>query len=585
MTESRALPGEHFIPGKDASLEATIARMQDALLAAGFHVEERSWLNPVEDVWSVHVSDRDCPLLYTNGKGASQLAARASALGEFCERLACNYFWTHHFLGDAFADAEFTHHPDERWFPLGDDESWPTELLTPGLQSFYNPERNVPASALVDHNSGNLERGICALPFTRMADGVRVWFPVNVIGNLYVSNGMAAGNSREEARAQALSEIVERHVKFRVIGEGLCLPDASPDVLARSPGVAAGIAALRAAGFGIRVKDASLGGRFPVMAVALLNPKDQGCYVSFGAHPRSSIALERALTELLQGRALDALDGFPEPGFDLDEIGSTTNLESHFVDSCGTIAWRFLSGRADFVAHDWDFSSTTADDCAWLVDLIHGEDKDIYVADYTQLGVYACRIIVPGVSEIYPVDDLEFENNSFGNQIRDAILDLHELDEEECGELLDALNEQGLADERPVAALIGLAADPGTFWDDLRVGELKTLLALAAGDEAATREGCDWLRHFAQLAPERLIVYRCVATLLELFDSGEDELAYRQALAELYGEPALKRAEAHLMRAERFFGMTGPGRDFAGSAAHRRLLEAYGKARRTLAGG
>jgi hypothetical protein len=40
--------------------------------------------------------------------------------------------------------------------------------------------------------------------------------------------------------------------------------------------------------------------------------------------------------------------------------------------------------------------------------------------------------------------------------------------------LLDTLNESSLADERPVAALIGLAPDAGSFWEDLRIGELKT---------------------------------------------------------------------------------------------------------------
>lgn len=79
---------EHFIPGKDASLEASIATLQSKLLALGFHIEERSWLNPVEGVWSVHIRDRDCPILFTNGKGGTELAARASALGEYFERLS-----------------------------------------------------------------------------------------------------------------------------------------------------------------------------------------------------------------------------------------------------------------------------------------------------------------------------------------------------------------------------------------------------------------------------------------------------------------------------------------------------------------
>jgi len=49
------------------------------------------------------------------------------------------------------------------------------------------------------------------------------------------------------------------------------------------------------------------------MNVTLLHPEDQGCFSSFGAHPRFEIALERALTELLQGRGLDALAGFRNP--------------------------------------------------------------------------------------------------------------------------------------------------------------------------------------------------------------------------------------------------------------------------------
>ena len=573
------MPTEHFIAGKDASLESSIRRMQEKLADIGFRVEERSWLNPIDNIWSVHVSDRDCPLLFTNGKGASKLAALASALGEFFERLSCNYFWSHYFLGEKFAGGDFTHHPQERWFKLGGDGQWPRELLTPDLQDFYNPEYNITDEMLVDHNSGNTERGICALPFIRQSDGDEVWFPVNVIGNLYVSNGMSAGNTPTEARTQALSEIVERHVKFRIISEGLCLPEVPDEVIARYPRLAAGIDALRNAGFGILVKDASLGGQYPVMNVTLLNPGDQGCFSSFGAHPRFAIALERALTELLQGRALDALDGFPEAGFDLDEIASPPNIEIHFVDSSGIISWNFLGETPDFDFCDWNFSSTTAEDYAWLVDMIHREGHDIYVAEYQHLGVYACRIIVPGMSEIYPIDDLEYENSSVANPIREAILYLPELADDECEDLLDALNESGLADERPVAALIGIAADAGSFWEDLRVGELKTLLALAVGNEDATREGCDWIHHFAQINAERRRVYRCIETLLKLGDSGDYE-PYRRSLASLYGEFALEQAESLLTRQQRFFGISTPGTQLAGLKMHQRLLEAYDKVHR-----
>ena len=578
------MSSESFIVGKDASLESTIASMQAKLQALGFQVEERSWLNPIDGIWSVHVRESDCPVMFTNGKGATKLAALASALGEFFERLSCNYFWNHYYLGYGYAESEerdFVHYPQEEWFVPGEEGEWPPGLLNPELQAFYNPRGTIDANTLVDFNSGHMERGICAIPYLRLRDDAVTYFPVNIISNLYVSNGMSAGNTAPEARTQALSEVFERYIKLRIISEGLCLPDVPEAVIARYPRIAAGIQGLRDAGFGIVVKDASLGGKFPVMNVTLLNPVDQGCFSSFGAHPRFEIALERALTELLQGRALDALGGFPAPGFDMEEVASSPNIEIHFVDSSGILHWNFLSDQPDFAFADWNFSSTTAEDYAWSVNTIHAMGHDIYVSDFTHLGVYACRIIVPGMSEIYPVDELEWENNSIANPIREAICHLSELDNEECSDLLDTLNENGLTEDRLVAALIGLAPGDDAFWKDLRVGELKTLLALACGNQDGIREGCEWMRHFGQINADRLRVYGCIENLQQL-DAVAGSAGFEAALQSLYGTETLTKARALLKGELRFFGQPSLGLDLANCDMHQRLLTAYGKLHRVV---
>ena len=72
----------------------------------------------------------------------------------------------------------------------------------------------------------------------------------------------------------------------------------------------------------------------------------------------------------------------------------------------------------------------------------------------------------------------------------------------------------------------------------MRVGELKTLLALAIGDEEAIREGCEWIRHFEQLNAQRRKVYRCIESLLNL----DDAARYSDALKHLYGA---KRCNRH----------------------------------------
>jgi uncharacterized domain len=569
---------ETFIPSKDASLESSIRTLQSKLVALGIHVEEKSWLNEIEGIWSVHVIDKDCTRLFTNGKGATQLAARASALGEYFERLSTNYFWTHFYLGTAIANQDFVHYPNEQWLKLN-GENWPKALLTPDLQKFYNPEGGALASQLIDLNSGNAERGICAIPYQRLRDGLSVLFPVNLIGNLYVSNGMSAGNTLMEARTQALAEIFERDIKFRIIREGLCLPDVPQDVINRYPRIAAGIKGLRDAGYGILVKDASLGGQYPVMNVTLLHPEDQGCFASFGAHPRFEVALERALTELLQGRAINNLKGFVSPGFDMEEIADSQNLEIHFVDSSGVISWEFLRRTPDFEFVDWNFGTTTEEDNHWCVDTIHGSGHDIYIADFTHLGVYACRIIVPGMSEIYPVEELQWENNSVGNLIRPYAIKLQSLSHAESAELLTTLLDLDLADELPVTTLIGLCADPNSPWVDLRVGELKTLAAIACQSTDDILDGCAWIAQFNELPTERAKVYRCLSDLVQISVelAHPDPALFKANLELMYGTQTLNQAEKLLNQSEQYFGLINLGENMQGSRMHQQLLAAYGK--------
>src|SRR5690606_3298001 len=287
-----------MIPGKDASLEETIEKMTKLIESLGIKLEIASWRNPVPHVWSVHLRDADSPICYTNGKGASKDAALASALGEYIERISNNYFYNDYYLGQEIANESFVHYPSEKWFKAGPKDSLPADLMDDYLKEIYGLDGELKASHLIDTNSANIDRGICALPYVRQSDGETVYIPVNLIGNLFVSNGMSAGNTQMEARVQALSEIFERAVKNQIIREEIVLPDVPTEVLAKYPTIVEGINKLEEAGFPIYVKDASLGGRYPVMCVTLMNPKNGGVFASFGSHPSFEVALERSLTEL-----------------------------------------------------------------------------------------------------------------------------------------------------------------------------------------------------------------------------------------------------------------------------------------------
>ncbi len=566
-----------YIKGKDEALEVSIEKMQAQLQALGFEIEEALWLNPVSNIYSVNIQDKNCPLLFTNGKGSTKNACLASALGEFFERLNCNYFFADYYLGNKIAHDEFVHYPNEKWFAVeGSDAQMRAELLNDELWSFYDPEQQLTPELLVDTNSGNSQRGVCALPFVRHSDQKKTWFPVNIIGNLYVSNGMSAGNTMMEARTQALSEVFERYVKNRIIAEGLSLPEVPPHIIELYPKSLAAIMELEKQGFIIEVKDASLGGLYPVISVLMMEPDSGRCLASFGAHPSFEVALDRTLTELLQGRRLDSLDGFQTPCFDAQAVADPVNLETHFIDSSGLISYDFFKKENDYEFVYWDFDNSTQSEFEFLLTILEEENKEVYIADYEHLGVYGCRIIVPGVSEIYPVEELSWQNNNEGLGIRERILSLGSLDSHQAKELLQELEQSDYSDHSDVCGLIGIAADPDSVWESLRVGELKGMLALHSGDFNQALDWSEWCLEMAQMSAPREKLYRALAALLEIqLDESKDRDMYRDGLDSLYGLDTVKRSLALIDGEMHYDGLFDAGLELKGLQRHQSLLAAY----------
>ena len=572
-----------FIPGKDAALEESIEKFQQKLTALGFNIEEASWLNPVPNVWSVHIRDKDCPQCFSNGKGASKKAALASALGEYFERLSTNYFWTDFYLGQDIANGDFVHYPNEKWFPIEDEALLPQGILDDRLFEHFDPNQELTPELLVDLQSGNYERGIVALPYVRQSDQQTVYIPQSIISNLYVSNGMSAGNSQFEARVQGLSEVFERYVKNKIIAEAISLPLIPQEVMARYPSIQAAIDKLEQEGFPILAYDASLGGKYPVICVILLNPTNGTCFASFGAHPKFQVALERTVTELLQGRSLKDLDVFSPPSFNNDDVAEHANLETHFIDSSGLISWDLFKDTPDYEFADWNFSGKdTHEEYDNLMAIFRAEKKDVYIMDYNHLGVYACRIIVPGMSDIYPADDLIYANSNMGMDWREILLDLPHFhhDPETYQELLDELDEQGIDDATRVREFIGIVAPKASGWTTLRIGELKSMLYLALGDLEMALDWANWTYNMnsSVFTAERANYYRCLINSLELFmDSQRDPQQYRLVFEKMYGKDAVAFAWSAIQGGNPFYNLPASDETLANFSEHQKLLAAYAK--------
>ncbi|MBF0314859.1 MAG: YcaO-like family protein [Oligoflexia bacterium] len=395
--------------GKDSTYAKTIANFEATLNKVGIKIVIEKWNNPVKNVWSVLIRDRLRKGFFSNGKGTIKEQAYASALGEFCERLCTGFYFYNQVidLDDKSAlKLPFILHPNELWADsktkISDKQFHPL-VRELGLKNI----KGLQEKSLIGR-----EEKILALPYIREEDSKTFYLPMSVITNLYMSNGHAAGNTIMEAKVQALSEVFERAIKKRIIKERIALPEIPDRFLRKFPRIWEGICALKKAGYGLYIFDASLGGTYPLANMVLIDPQGKGVYTSYGAHPSMEVAIERTLTELLQGRVLKEATFFTMPIEDHGHISSEENWFEHFVDSSGKIAWSSILNKSEYNFTPWGVDGRDRQkEWDYLVNIALNQDLEILVSEYSFHGMNACHIIVPKFSEIYPLSEVA-ENNS-----------------------------------------------------------------------------------------------------------------------------------------------------------------------------
>lgn len=558
-----------FIKGKDACLEASITRMQTGLERAGFEIEEASWLNPVPNVYSVHIRDGICPALFTNGKGASRKATLASALGEYFERVQTNYFFADFWLGNP-TNRDWLYYPNEKAFALSDYR----QCLTPELWDIYDAEREWEPEDLLSLNDDS--QLIRCLPLVSETRKEVVYFPMSLFSNIYASNGLCAGNTDLEAKVQGLSEIFERWVKAKILRENLCLPEVPESLIQTMPMVVVAREKLQAQGIEVSIRDASLGGLYPVLNVTLFDQSAGTCFASFGAHPIFEVALERTLTESLQGRTLEQLEGFQLPVFDADMVAEEENIENHFIDSSGLLHAHFLSKDADFEFEEWNFEAGTPQQWKFLVEKVQSLGFEVFTADYDFYDMPAARVVVPGMSEIYPMDELLNRNQNMGRTLRDLLneLSVSDLSAEDFEFAYEEIDYLGLSDHQSVANLVGLLADNDSPWKTFKVIDLKLALALSFADADLVTELLETARYYLN-DPQLGQKYHALGFILNARASDMADEIDVTVYNTLFGEDLVSQIMSHIEGDAYLWGMDFGPAMFEQSNKHQTLLNVY----------
>jgi ribosomal protein S12 methylthiotransferase accessory factor len=204
--------------------------------------------------------------------------------------------------------------------------------------------------------------------------------------------------------------------------------------------------------------------------------------------------------------------------------------------------------------------------------------KEVYLAVYDELGATACRILVPGYSEIYPVEDLVWDNTNKSLLFREDILNLHRLDDDALAALLDRLENNELDEYSDIASLIGIEFDENTDWGQLTVLELRLLINLALKQFEEAHELVGAFLQYNDNTVERRLFYQALNVVLEVVLDEELELDdYVVNFRRMFGDARMDAALGSVDGSVRFHGLTPTSMKLEGLDRHHRLMDSYRK--------
>ena len=204
--------------------------------------------------------------------------------------------------------------------------------------------------------------------------------------------------------------------------------------------------------------------------------------------------------------------------------------------------------------------------------------KEVYTAVHDQLGAIACRILVPGYSEIYPVEDLIWDNTNKALLFREDILNLHQLDDTRLVALLDRLENNELDEYADIATLIGIEFDENTEWGQLTVLELKLLINLALKHLEAALDLVGAFLQYNDNTIERKLFYQALKVVLEVALNEELQIeSYEHNFRRMFGNARMDAVLASVDGSVRFYGLSLTSMTLEGLGRHQRLIDSLKK--------
>lgn len=391
---------------KSSTPDATVARIESIChnIGIGFECINYSNVNADHSCRLIMVNDNlRCFNIGTNGKGMDEMYAKASAYGEFMERLQnkalfrTNLKYATKYYLDNSPDNEwagilkknnlildFLYYPDESRRTISVKEM--QETIIPCFFPRYL------------HFREDLTRSSYSsifAPFTNLSEGTRVQLPVGVYRGICGTTGLCSGNTKAEAIIQGINEICERFVLQRLFLEKLELPEINLHSF-KGTTIYERLNSLKDS-YDVYVRDCSLGGIFPVIGLLLVE-KESGKYsFRLGADFSIITALERCFTETFQGKDAN------KAVFNSIDITNESDLSQYWLcKKNGTGIFPHCVLRTNNNIQQFpniDFHSYE-EELRHYINILKENGYTVYCKDNSFLDFPAYSIYIPGLSEI-----------------------------------------------------------------------------------------------------------------------------------------------------------------------------------------
>jgi len=345
-----------------------------------------------------------------NGKGITPELAEASAYAELAERFSAGLFYpifeervrfnipalynqeTSSFLNFEWMDGYVNAHQDD----LQETHIKIEDLLANESHLTDKDVENIKNSQMAGH-------WVDGFSIIR-EETIKV--PVNFVTYIHASNGIAAGNTIEEAMIQASCEIFERHAQIQTIKHEKTVPTISPDsinnVLIRDM-----IKFYQQENVEIMIKDLSLDGLLPCVGVLFTNHnlppgRLEHKILIPGVSFNMDEGLTRCFTESMQGRETLSI---PRPQLDKPLVHKSRVNNFYLLMKC-SISPKDISFLEQGEVHA--YSNNNIKDVLGEIEEIKRICKqfntDCIILNYTHpiLDFPVVRVVIPQVSDFLP---------------------------------------------------------------------------------------------------------------------------------------------------------------------------------------